>query len=97
MTAATPSRNRPVDSIDRAVATAVTSPGTAPAEVYRIRVAGRLDRRWSSWFDGFQVDAEEDGSTSLTGAVADQAALHGLLTRVRDLGLELICVTRETG
>jgi hypothetical protein len=70
---------------------------TSCADVYRIRVAGRLDARWSSWFDGFQIEADQDGSTSLTGAVADQAALHGLLTRVRDLGLELISVARETG
>ena len=95
MTAATPSRNRPVGHTDRAVATMVTSAGTAAAVVYRIRVAGRLDERWSTWFDGFEVHADEDGSTRLTGAVSDQAALHGLLTRVRDLGLELISVTRQ--
>ena len=70
--------------------------GTSPADVYRIRVAGRLDQRWSSWFDGFLVCTDEDGTTSLTGSVADQAALHGLLTRVRDLGLELISVARVT-
>ncbi|MCU1473691.1 hypothetical protein [Amnibacterium sp.] len=74
-------------------------PGTgrrSSADIYRIRVAGRLDARWSSWFDGFHLQADQDGSTSLTGAVADQAALHGLLTRVRDLGLELISVARVT-
>jgi hypothetical protein len=65
--------------------------------VYRIRVTGRLDEHWSSWFDGFVVDADEDGSTSLTGPVADQAALHGLLARVRDLGLELISLSRSVG
>jgi hypothetical protein len=76
----------------------IPSTGRGPsADVYRIRVAGRLDARWSSWFDGFQIRADQDGSTSLTGAVADQAALHGLLTRVRDLGLELISVAREPG
>jgi hypothetical protein len=97
MTAATPARNRPVGHPDRAVA---VGPAPTRAEgatvVYRIRVAGRLAERWSSWFDGFLVSADEDGSTSLTGAVADQAALHGLLTRVRDLGLELISVARVT-
>ena len=67
------------------------------AAVYTIRVAGRLEERWSSWFDGFVVCADEDGSTSLTGTVADQAALHGLLARVRDLGLELISLSRATG
>jgi hypothetical protein len=65
--------------------------------VYRIRVAGRLDQHWSSWFDGFAVCGDEDGSTSLTGTVADQAALHGLLARVRDLGLELISLSRVAG
>jgi hypothetical protein len=64
---------------------------------YRIRVTGRLDEHWSSWFDEFVVCADDDGSTSLTGPVDDQAALHGLLARVRDLGLELISVNRVAG
>ncbi|WP_344814295.1 hypothetical protein [Microlunatus aurantiacus] len=61
--------------------------------VYRLRVAGRLDQHWSAWFNGLTVSHEDDGSTSLTGAVADQAELHGLLTRIRDLGVTLISVT----
>ncbi|HEV7624710.1 MAG TPA: hypothetical protein VGO26_11270 [Amnibacterium sp.] len=72
----------------------MSSPTASSGSVYCIRVGGRLDERWSSWFDGFRVSAHLDGSTSLTGAVADQAALHGLLTRVRDLGLDLISVAR---
>lgn len=59
---------------------------------YRLRVAGLLDQRWSSWFDALTVTHEDDGTTCLTGAVADQAQLHGLLTRIRDLGVTLISV-----
>jgi len=59
---------------------------------YEIRLQGRLDGRWASWFDGMSVDAGPDGTTVLRGPVADQAALHGLLGRLRDLGLPLISV-----
>jgi hypothetical protein len=61
--------------------------------VYQLRVAGLLDQHWSTWFGGFTVAHEADGSTSLTGAVADQAELHGLLSKIRDLGVPLIAVT----
>lgn len=63
----------------------------APA-IYEIRVRGRLDPRWADWFDGLIIDtcAEE---TLLRGPVVDQAALHGHLARVRDMGLELIALT----
>ena len=61
--------------------------------VYQLRVAGLLDQHWSSWFGGLTVNPEDDGSTTLTGAVTDQAQLHGLLARVRDLGVPLISVT----
>jgi hypothetical protein len=65
---------------------------TSP-EIYRIRVRGQLDRgTWSQWFDGMTVTVNGSGQTVLTGPVADQAALHGLLTKVRDLGLPLISV-----
>jgi hypothetical protein len=60
--------------------------------VYEIRVEGHLDREWSDWFEGLAVTLAEDGTTLLTGPVADQAALHGLLKKVRDLGLPLISV-----
>jgi hypothetical protein len=67
-----------------------------PAQ-YEIRVAGVLDSRWAAWFDGLQISGE-GGQTVICGEVADQAALHGLLTRVRDLGLCLISVRRlDTG
>ena len=69
---------------------------TTPAGVHRIRVAGRLDERWSSWSDGVVVPGDEGGAASPTGAVIDQAGLHGLLARARDLGLELISVVRVT-
>ena len=61
---------------------------------YEIRVKGHLDARWSAWFDGMSLTNESDGTTSLHGPVIDQAALHGLLHRLRDTGLPLISVTR---
>ena len=61
---------------------------------FAIRIAGRLDARWATWFDGLSVTNEDDGTTTIQGPVADQAALHGLLQKVRDLGLELVSVTR---
>jgi len=62
---------------------------------YLIRVQGRLDPRWSSWFDGMSLTRGDDGTTVLRGPVGDQAALHGLIQRVRDLGLTLLEVTHE--
>ncbi len=62
-------------------------------ECYAIRIKGRLDARWSEWFEGLAVTHTEDGDTILHGPVADQAALHGLLARVRDLNLTLVSVT----
>ena len=70
----------------------MTHPEHHPA-IYQLRVAGRLDQHWSAWFGGLTVTHEDDGSTSLTGAVTDQAELHGLLTKIRDLGVTLISVT----
>jgi hypothetical protein len=64
------------------------------AGVYQIRVTGHLDARWSAWFDGLALRREDDGSTTIQGPVADQAALHGLLQRIGDLGLELVSVNR---
>jgi hypothetical protein len=59
---------------------------------YRLRVDGHLDQHWSSWFGNLTVTQEDDGTTSLTGAISDQAALHGLLNKIRDLGVALISV-----
>ncbi len=63
---------------------------------YEIRLRGHLDTRWASQFEGLTITLEEDGDTLLTGPVPDQAALHGLLKRVRDLGLPLISVNPVT-
>lgn len=59
---------------------------------YEIRLQGHLDARWAAWFDGLSLTHESDGTTIIRGPVVDQAALHGLLTKVRDLGLPLIAV-----
>lgn len=64
---------------------------------YEIRVQGILDERWSAWFDGLEVRSEGDDVTLITGPVPDQAALHGLLTRINDLGLTLVSVCRRDG
>lgn len=61
---------------------------------YEVRLQGRLDERWSSWFDGMTVDVDAGGVTVVRGRVVDQAALHGLLARLRDIGLPLISVAR---
>ena len=63
------------------------------AEWYEIRVKGHLDSRWATWFDGLSLTNERDGSTVISGPVLDQAALHGLLQKVRDMGLPLVSVT----
>jgi hypothetical protein len=68
-------------------------PETGRPEVYEIRVRGRLGSAWSDWFAGLRVTLEDHGDTLLTGPL-DQAALHGVLRRVRDLGMPLISVTR---
>lgn len=59
---------------------------------YEIRLKGHLDAQWATWFDGLNITLEEDGTTLLSGPVADQAALHGLLRKVRDLGMPLVSV-----
>jgi hypothetical protein len=63
-------------------------------EVYEIRVKGVIDGKWSAWFEGLEVSPQPNGETILVGTVADQAALHGLLQKVRDVGLPLISVRR---
>ena len=61
---------------------------------YEIRLEGHLETRWAAWFDGLSLSHERDGTTVIHGPVVDQAALHGLLRRVRDVGLPLISVVR---
>ncbi len=63
---------------------------------YRIRMDGHLDQRWAAWFGEMTLHREADGTTVLQGPVADQAALHGLLQTIRDLGLPLLSVTPES-
>jgi hypothetical protein len=62
--------------------------------VYRVRVKGNLDLKWSDWFDGFTIAPQPGNETLLVGPVTDRAALHGLLAKIADLGLPLICVKR---
>jgi len=61
---------------------------------YKIRLKGHLEPRWAAWFDGLSLTQESDGTTVMRGSVIDQTALHGLLSKVRDLGLPLIAVTQ---
>jgi hypothetical protein len=67
------------------------------ATSYELRIGGHLDEHWSTWFDGFTLTHEDDGTTTLRGEVRDQSELHGLLARIRDLGATLVSVTRLTG
>lgn len=71
-----------------------STPDRPEAGRYEIRLTGHLDARWTAWFDGLTVGHESDGTTVLSGPIADQAALHGVIQRVRDLGLPLVSVTR---
>jgi hypothetical protein len=76
------------------VPTVANEPEPPGSQRYAIRIAGHVDASWSEWFDGLTVTHKESGETILYGAVADQAALHGLLARIRDLNLTLVSVTR---
>ncbi len=69
-------------------------PGTGPNEpmVYQLRLKGHLGPQWTDWFEGLTITLEDNGDTLLTGPVIDQAALHGLLKKVRDLGMPLVSV-----
>ena len=79
---ATPAGTRPFVQVSRM------------ADIYQIRIKGHLDLRWSDWFDGLTVTHMENGETILSGPIRDQAALYGLLAKLRDLGLPLLAVTR---
>ena len=63
--------------------------------IYQIRVKGHLGPQWTDWFDGLVITLEDNGETLLSGVVVDQAALHGLLRRIRDLGMPLVSVSRK--
>jgi hypothetical protein len=64
------------------------------AEYYRIRVKGHLAAHWADWFDGMTITRRDDGETLIEGPIVDQAALHGMLNHIRDLGLPLLAVDR---
>ena len=70
------------------------NPKTDPSQpvVYQIRIKGQLDSQWTDWFEDLAITLEDNGDTLLTGPVVDQAALHGLLKKVRDLGMPLLSV-----
>jgi hypothetical protein len=67
---------------------------TNKQHIYHIRVAGELDEKWADWFEGFVMASRENGETLLSGAVVDQAALHGVLDRIHSLGLPLLLVVQ---
>jgi hypothetical protein len=71
----------------------VTSTSSEP-RLYEIRIAGHLGARWIAWFDGMTLTSVEDGTTVIRGLLADQAALHGVLHKLRDAGLSLISITQ---
>ncbi len=72
------------------------NPRTEPSQsvVYQIRIKGHLSDQWAGWLEGFAITRDDTGDTLLSGPVVDQAALHGLLKKVRDLGLPLLSVIR---
>ena len=71
-----------------------SKPTPSQPVVYQIRLKGHLTHEWTDWFEDLTITLEEDGDTLLTGPVIDQAALHGLLKKVRDLGMPLVSVNR---
>lgn len=71
-----------------------SAPRHSEAGRYEIRLKGHLDAHWTSWFEGLSVSCNTDGTTVISGPIADQAALHGVLQRIRDLGLPLLSVAR---
>jgi hypothetical protein len=77
---------------DRSPSTKFTADGPVPH--YVLRVEGRLASRWSAWFDGLVVTTGDDGTTVISGPIADQAALHGLIQKLRDIGIPLVSLTQ---
>ena len=71
-----------------------STPDLSEPLIYQIRLEGQLGSEWAEWFGGLTITQDEDGDTLLAGPLADQAALHGVLKRIRDLGLSLISINR---
>ena len=69
-----------------------SNPETPQRTIYQFKIKGRLSQQWKDWFEGLTITLEEDGNTLLSGAVIDQSALHGILKRIRDLGMPLLSV-----
>jgi len=69
-----------------------SQPDSSQPAIYKIRIKGQLDSQWTDWFEGLSITLDNNGDTLITGPVVDQAALHGLLKKVRDLGIPLISV-----
>lgn len=75
-----------------------TKPEAYQQTVYQFRIKGHLNQQWMNWFEGLIITLEEDGNTLLSGTVVDQSALHGILKKIRDLGMPLLSVNSvETG
>lgn len=72
--------------------TLYSNPDPCQAMIYQIRIKGHLGQKWTEWFEGLVITLEDNGDTLITGPVVDQAALHGLIKRVRDLGMPLLSV-----
>ena len=85
----------PVTADDRSTYSfdGASADGHPGIQQYEIRVTGHLGSRWSAWFDGLSLTSEEDGTTVIRGPVVDQAALHGLLQKLRDVGIPLVSLT----
>jgi hypothetical protein len=85
-----------VSTDDRTTEPASGQPAAGDARIpqYEIRVSGHLGTRWAAWFDGMTLTDEDDGTTAIRGPVIDQAALHGLLQKLRDLGISLLSLAR---
>ncbi len=68
--------------------------GRNKSEIYIVKLRGHLGNQWADWFEGLEITLEDGGVTSLTGPLVDQAALHGLLKKIRDLGITLLSINR---
>ena len=84
----------PTDDPTSQLTSSASAAGHCCIPQYEIRIEGHLGSRWSAWFDGLDLTTEDDGTTVIRGAVVDQAALHGLLQKLRDIGIPLVSLTQ---